>query len=266
MAVPPAGGDRQARLNAAAWAPGRFVRSYVGSELRPVEAVLLERWADDLRGEVLELGCGAGRLTAHLVERAGHVRAIDLSPAMVERCRRRCPAADVQVGDLADLSGQETGGCTAVVAGWNVLDVLGHEERLRTLGEIRRILVPGGLLVMSSHNRAYIPRLGKPTAVRTQDPLRLAADVLRLPRRLRNHRRMAPLELERAEYAVVNDSAHDYSLLHYYIGAEAQERQLAETGFELLECLDISGRRIDLHEGAPECSELHYAARSARTD
>jgi hypothetical protein len=37
----------------------------------------------------------------------------------------------------------------------------------------------------------------------------------------------------------------DYALLHYYIGCDDQERQLADVGFELLECLDLEARPVE---------------------
>jgi hypothetical protein len=90
----------------------------------------------------------------------------------------------------------------------------------------------------------------------------MARDALRVPGRLRNHRRLAPQQADRADYAIRNDPAHEYSLLHYYIGRDAQARQLDELGFDLLECLDLDGRTVAPGEDAPESGELHYVARA----
>jgi hypothetical protein len=76
-----------------------------------------------------------------------------------------------------------------------------------------------------------------------------------------NHRRLAPLERNEERYAIVNDPAHGYRLLHYYIDRDEQERQLAEEDFELLECLDESGHVVRVGEPAAFSSELHYLAR-----
>jgi SAM-dependent methyltransferase len=45
------------------------------------------------RGPVLEIGVGTGRLFAEALRRGADVHGIDLSPAMVERCRRRQESA-----------------------------------------------------------------------------------------------------------------------------------------------------------------------------
>jgi SAM-dependent methyltransferase len=56
------------------------------------EALLLKE-AGDLRGrQVLEIGCGVGDLTLHLINAGAAVTALDISPRMVELARRRAEA------------------------------------------------------------------------------------------------------------------------------------------------------------------------------
>lgn len=254
----------QARINDTAWRDAGLVRRYANRRLRPVEADLLLRHRDTLAGRVLELGCGAGRLTGYLTVLGGRVHGIDLSPEMVAHCRRMAPEAAVEVGDLRDLSRFAGGAFDAVVAGFNVVDVLDDAERRTLLAELGRLIAPGGLLLMSSHNRAFAPRVRRPTQVRLESPRALVHDLVRMPRSLRNHRRLQPLERDAPDYAVINDSAHDFALLHYYVTPDTQERQLAAAGFDLLECLDLEGRPAAASGGAADCPELHYAARRRR--
>ena len=56
---------------------------------------LLEPLRQD-NGLVLELGCGSGHLTRHLVAAGHRVLATDASPAMVELTRRRVSGAQVR--------------------------------------------------------------------------------------------------------------------------------------------------------------------------
>ena len=253
--------DHQARLNAELWAQGDFVEIYATRDLRPVEATLLDRHHDALTGRVLELGCGAGRLTGHLCELAQIVHGIDLSPDMVAFCRRTYPRAVFSEADLRDLSQFDDGSFDVVVAPFNVLDVLGDAERRRALKEIRRVLVIDGLLIMSSHNRGYSLRIAAGIRVLVGNPRRPAASLRSLPRRLANRRRLRPLQRAENGYAILNDEAHNFSVLHYYISRDAQEHQLAEQGFELLECLDLTGAVVHPGETSARSSELHYAAR-----
>jgi SAM-dependent methyltransferase len=253
--------DEQASLNEEVWSRGEFVRNYASRRLRPVEEVLLERYRDALAGRVLELGSGAGRLTGHLIELGGEVEGLDLAPAMVAYCRDTYPGGTFTVGDLRDLSGYAERSLDAVVATFNVIDVLGDLERRRVIADVRRVLKPGGLFVVSSHNRGYVP--GTSVALRllsggTRRPWRSARG---LPRRLRNRRRFRPLEREEPGYALINDEAHDFSVLHYYISRDAQCEQLSEEGFDTLACLDLDGNDVAEGAQAEHCPELHYVAR-----
>jgi SAM-dependent methyltransferase len=246
--------------NARVWRRGRFVDEYAGSELRPPERVILERYREALAGRVLELGSGGGRVTSHLVGIAAEVHGLDIAPAMVDHARRRLPQATFHLGDMTDLSEFEPGSFGAVLALYNVLDVLGDTERAAQLDRIRALIEPGGLLVLSTHNRGHAASIRGPH-VRTGHPLKLAADLVRLPRRLRNSRRLRPHLRDEPGYAIVNDSAHEYSLLHYYIARDDQERQLADHGFELVDCLDLDGKPVGPGQQVPDTPELHYVAR-----
>jgi SAM-dependent methyltransferase len=261
MPADPAAGDAQVAVNVRVWSRVNFVRQYASRDLRPPEAVLLERYREELGGGVLELGCGAGRISGHLAQIARELRAVDVSPAMIAYSSKTYPGAIFELRDLRDLSVYEDASYDAVVAGFSVLDVLDDTERRHVLTAIARILVPGGLLIMSSHNLAHAPRIRSPLQLRGAGPTHAAARLLFAPLRLRNHRRLAPLERRETDYAVLNDEAHQFRLLHYYIDRDAQERQLAETGFELLECLDGAGGVVRPGEQALEHAELHYAAR-----
>jgi SAM-dependent methyltransferase len=237
------------------------VRQYASRALRPVEVMMLVRHRQDLAGRVLELGVGAGRISGYLVELAERFEGLDLSEAMVAECRRRYPAGTFTTGDMRDLSRFADGTLGAVVAGNNVIDVFSDAERRATLREIRRALAPTGLLVFSSHNRAYLPRVRPPTAVRRSDPLRLVYDALNVPLRVARHRRLRALELEAPDYAIVSDGSHGFTLVHYYIAPDAQIRQLKQEGFSVLGVIDLDDHLLGTGQTAPHCSELHYFAR-----
>lgn len=253
--------DEQTALNEEVWARGDFVKNYARRQLRPVEEVMLERYREALAGRVLELGSGAGRLTGHLIELGGEVHGLDLAPAMIEYCRETYPGGTFSVGDLRDLSGFEDGSLDAVVGTFNVIDVLGDGERRRVFGEVRRVLSPGGLFIVSSHNRAYVPRTSVAIRVLSGGTRRPWRSARGLPTRLRNRRKFRPLEREEPGYALINDEAHDFAVLHYYIARDAQFQQLVEEGFEPTECLDLDGHTVPEGAAAAHCSELHYIAR-----
>ena len=246
--------------NIAVWRHGGFTREYTSRRLRPAEVVLLSHHRAQLSGRVLELGVGGGRITSHLLELADSLLGIDIGADMVAYCRRSFPHATFAEGDIRDLSGHGSASTDAVVAGFNLIDVLDDAHRGRFFDEIHRVLAPDGLLLFSSHNLACVPLIKGPLRSLSLNPLRTANRILRLPRSIPNHRRLVPLQRFESDYAIVNDVAHDHSLLHYYIGRDGQERQLEAHGFKLLECLDAAGEVVPHGDAAFGCHELHYAA------
>jgi SAM-dependent methyltransferase len=248
-------------FNVGAWLSGDYVRDYDRRDIAPVEAVLLARHGKALSERtVLELGCGAGRLTRVVAALGADVTAIDVSPRMVAACARNVPAARAEVRDLRDLGAYPDSAFGAIVALDNVLDVLGDGDRRTAVAGIARVLMPGGLLLCSSHNQAHVPLMHRVP----RSPRELARAVYHAPhllRRLRNRRRARAFEESANGYAIVYDSAHDNRLAHYYIGRDEQERQLADAGLELLECLDLDARPVGPGEAAERSTALHYAAR-----
>jgi len=259
------GEDAQRAVNTRTWGAGGLLLWYKRRRLHPAEAVLFERHRQALSGSVLEIGCGGGRLTRHLVATAKTLHGIDIAADMVAYCQRSYSSATFSQMDMSDLSAFASADFDAIVAGANVLDVVGDHARASLLDELHRLLRPNGLLIFSSHNLACAPLLAGPTHKLSRHPVRFINRVVRLPRSIANHRRLVALQHFGPDYAILNDEAHDYSLLHYYIGRDDQERQLARHGFELLECLALDGTTVERGEAAFGCHELHYAAGRSET-
>lgn len=258
--------NRSDEANADFWADATLVGAYARRELRPAEAAIMLAYRQDFSGRVIEVGCGAGRVAGYLSLIASEAYGVDISQQMVDYCRTAYPEVSFSKADMRDVGELETAPFDVIFATFNVIDALSPSDRLRTLDGFRRALNPGGLLVMSTHNRAFAPRVVGPVGeamalLRGRDPKAFVRTVPRLPRQVRNHRRMRRYEEDGPEYALLNDPAHDYELLHYYASREHQERQLADHGFEVLEILDLEGRSLPAGEQAPQCSELHYVSR-----
>jgi ArsR family transcriptional regulator len=99
---------------------------------------------------VLEIGVGTGGLLQELAARASQVIGVDHSPAMLEEARRRLTAAgiggiELRLGEMSHLPLPDASvGC--VVANM----VLHHAaDPAQVLAEIRRVLSPGGLLLLA---------------------------------------------------------------------------------------------------------------------
>jgi demethylmenaquinone methyltransferase/2-methoxy-6-polyprenyl-1,4-benzoquinol methylase len=89
---------------------------------------------------VLDACCGTGDLAAACARRGGVVTGLDFSSAMLERARRKLPAATWVEGDLLALP-FEAGSFEAATVGFGVRNVADLEQGL---AELRRVLVRGG--------------------------------------------------------------------------------------------------------------------------
>jgi SAM-dependent methyltransferase len=98
---------------------------------------------------VAEVGCGSGRITAHLASLGLAASGMDLSPAMVGEARRRHPGLSFSVGSMTAL--EEAGPGEAlhgVVAWYSVIHVPPSRHRGVYAG-FRRVLMPGGLVLLA---------------------------------------------------------------------------------------------------------------------
>lgn len=227
---------------------------------------MLERFREDLTGRVLEIGCGAGRVTGHLAALSDDVHAVDISPAMVDAARGAYPSVAFAVGDLRDLSGFADESFDALTAWCGVIDILPHAERQHALAEFARILRPGGLLVLDVHNLAHAPARRKPTDLPADSARQRLRSAAGLPVTLYRHRRLSRLEQTGDGYAVLNDEAHHFMALHYYVARDEQQRQLDAAGFDLLATIDREGTTLGPGEGSPRSADLHYVARRCCDD
>jgi SAM-dependent methyltransferase len=106
----------------------------------------------DVRGRtVLDAGCGPGHLAGALAGRGARVIGCDASPRMVELTRAALgPGADVRVHDLGTpLAWLGDGAVDAAVLALALHYV---DDRVALLAELRRVLRPGGALVVSTHH------------------------------------------------------------------------------------------------------------------
>ena len=104
--------------------------------------------AGDVAGRrILDAGCGSGPLFAALRDRGAIVTGFDASAGMLELARRRLgDGADLHVADLASPLPFPDGAFDDVIASL-VLHYL--EDWAAPLAELRRVLKPGGRLIVS---------------------------------------------------------------------------------------------------------------------
>ena len=100
-------------------------------------------------GTVADVGCGPGRITAHLAGLGLDAFGIDLSPAMIDIARRDHPGLRFWVGSMTDLALGDSS--LAGLLGWYSLIHLPDDAVPGVLVRFHRALRPGGLLLLAFH-------------------------------------------------------------------------------------------------------------------
>ncbi|MEV8097605.1 class I SAM-dependent methyltransferase [Kitasatospora sp. NPDC085879] len=119
----------------------------------PHERAALALFAELVRagvgGPVADLGCGPGRITAHLRHLGVDAFGIDLSPGMIEVARRDHPGLRFAVGSMTDLDLADAS--TAGLVAWYSLIHVPDDGIGSVLAHFRRVLRPGGPLLIGYH-------------------------------------------------------------------------------------------------------------------
>jgi SAM-dependent methyltransferase len=210
--------------------------------IQKAELAILEKIERQIKdGRLLDIGMGGGRTTSLLLPISRDYVGIDYAPNLVAAAKEKYPAATILCRDARDLTCFDDASFDFVLVSNNGLDYMVHEERIKVMRDILRILKPDGYLMFSTHNRDYANFDRLPWQQTSSFNLNLlkncAHAFIHLPRHLRikKHARYSDL------YAVINDNAHGYSLLTYYISIKRQIEQLTEVGFVNTEAYDFEG-------------------------
>jgi 2-polyprenyl-3-methyl-5-hydroxy-6-metoxy-1,4-benzoquinol methylase len=129
-----------------------------GIEREPaIDHTVLDRYrvmASLCRGRVLELGCGAGHLSAEIARRGLRVLGVDLSGRKIERARARYPGIEFRRQDILAMPA-DAAWDTVVLA--EVLEHVPGHVGDRMLALAWALVAPGGRLVVSVPNEDLVP-------------------------------------------------------------------------------------------------------------
>ena len=118
---------------------------------KPLDRQLLNRFAAEVigKGPVCDMGCGPGQIARYLFEQGVEVIGVDLSQGMVEEARRRNPDIEFKQGDMMALD-VEDDAWAGIAAFYSIIHIP-RPEVIKALQELRRVLRPGGLLLLTFH-------------------------------------------------------------------------------------------------------------------
>jgi SAM-dependent methyltransferase len=136
-----------------------YLRAYADDERREeaeAQALAAVRLTGvDETGDLLDVPCGFGRHCVPLARAGYRVTGVDRSAVLLDEARRRAGAGrwpKFTKADYRELPFRDESFDGAVNL-FTSLGYLGDEQDTRVLAEIRRVLRPGGRLVIETHHR-----------------------------------------------------------------------------------------------------------------
>jgi SAM-dependent methyltransferase len=118
---------------------------------KPFDRACLDRLIREVGGlgPLCDLGCGPGQIARYLRSCGGDVLGVDLSPQMVAEAARLNPDIPFHQGDMLGLPDADDswGG----IAAFYCIIHIPRERVVDALREMRRVLKPGGSLLLTFH-------------------------------------------------------------------------------------------------------------------
>lgn len=239
-----------------------------GDWIDRAERLVINEIADEFRAQpILDIGVGTGRTAWLLRLLSADYVAVDSSPEMVDTCRREYPGLDVRVADARDLSSFESHRFQLVFFSYNGIDILGHEDRVRVLGEIHRILKPGGLFLYSTSNKNGGLYQARPwQAVGRVGAYCIARFLLRLPsslprywRTYKNWWQKRRFAEDHGAWAICTARPYEFGLVIHWTRPSTEEKALRSAGFG--HCDFRSNNGIPIQDDSTTCNYFYVMAR-----
>jgi len=126
-------------------------RIYGELQHKPLDRERLDQLAARVGGlgPICDLGCGPGQVARYLRDRGAAAFGLDLSDGMLAQARRSNPDLEFRQGDMLALGDPDEswGGAAAFYS----LIHIPRERMPQALAELRRVLRPGGALLIAVH-------------------------------------------------------------------------------------------------------------------
>jgi SAM-dependent methyltransferase len=118
---------------------------------KPFDRDCLDRLAREVGGlgPICDLGCGPGQIARYLHRQGVHTLGVDLSPQMIAEAQRLNPEIHFHQGNMLSLPDADNswGG----IAAFYCIIHIQREKIVDALREMKRVLKPGGMLLVTFH-------------------------------------------------------------------------------------------------------------------
>ncbi len=104
-------------------------------------------------GPCCDIGCGPGHLTHYLQQQGVDICGLDQSGQMLKQARNLYPGIKFHRGDLRQMNFEDHQFASLVA--FYSLSHIGPKELTRTLLELRRVLEPGGALLLAFYSGSF---------------------------------------------------------------------------------------------------------------
>jgi ubiquinone/menaquinone biosynthesis C-methylase UbiE len=202
---------------------------FLYSAERRLLGIFRDQWTEM---DMLDLGVGGGRTSSYFAELARRHVGGDLSPGMIEACRKRfanrLPRAEFALTDVTDLADFKDNEFDLVMFTFNSIDSVELHLRAKALEEMKRVCKPGGHVFFATHNLYCIPTI--PPFRPTLRPIKLRDEIKRW---IDVRRKNMPLDevMEQDTYVTFFDGSIGE---HYLIFCrpEKQKEELLKMGYK----------------------------------
>jgi len=120
-------------------------------DYKPFDRDCLDRLAHEVGnlGPICDMGCGPGQIARYLHRQGVNTLGVDLSPRMVAEAQRLNPEIHFHQGDLLTLpdANNSWGG----IAAFYCIIHISRGQIVDALREMKRVLKPGGVLLVTFH-------------------------------------------------------------------------------------------------------------------
>ena len=245
------------------------IREYIDQDyLFAPERKIIELLEGELKKSImLDIGVGGGRTTRHFSPLVRQYVGIDYSESMLDICKTGYSTDSGKISfHLADMRSLEIFADKTfdfILISYNAISTLSHLDRLKTFSELKRVGKPPGYLFFSAHNLQWVPTvlLNFSRQISLTHPRLTYWNLLKLINAYRYNKKYVIKHIHELPYAFINDGAHNFKLLHYYIKPWEQVKQLSNY-FTNIRVFGLNGHELEKGElGTNTDGFLHYLCR-----